>query len=395
MEPPLPPVAMGGQMDDAAPLPIIPLVLQVSPLPGSADWEELFYNPSPDVQNDPFAAAREFFLAQGHEVIVLACPNIAAFQAARPSGASFNSLAALPPWVFTEGYARLQEFALAAIAATTVVAVADDAPVIVAREGFATSLFKRYAEFPSVSLLSPSRAADLPVGPPSGPSSAASLPPGPPSFVGTSVGCPPVFGYAPVGLLPGVGTSRAAGFPAGPPPFGNAPVGLIPEVGIAPSDPSRQPDPDGVDVPASLATSLCVHPSHYGGYSSLSLHHNGWYNPVSPLCHGGASVSSAVCCYGGLPPNFQGRPSVGVFHGQHHYGGFPHSADHAPHVHPTDHVPQVVYGGHVTPHHGSPHVPALVGPHQGFPGVLLVSLAHEDLRSSSASDVTMSLSVAG
>ncbi len=68
--------------------------------------------------------------------------------------------------------------------------------------------------------------------------------------------------------------------------------------------------------------------------------------------------------------------------------------DHAPHVHPTDCVPQVVYGGHVPPHHGFPHVPALDGPHQGFPGASLVSLAHEDLHSSLALDVTMSLSIA-
>jgi hypothetical protein len=57
MEPPLPSVATGGQMDDAAPLTIVPLVLQVSPLPGSADWEELFYDPFPDIRNGPFAAA--------------------------------------------------------------------------------------------------------------------------------------------------------------------------------------------------------------------------------------------------------------------------------------------------------------------------------------------------
>jgi hypothetical protein len=96
-----------------------------------------------------------------------------------------------------------------------------------------------------------------------------------------------------------------------------------------------------------------------------------------------------------LPPNFQGRPSVGVFHGQHHYGGFPHSVDRAPHVHPAYCVPQVVYGGHVPPHHGFPHVPESVGPHQGFPGALFVSLAHENLHSSLALDVTMSLSVTG
>jgi hypothetical protein len=128
MEPPLPPFAMGGQMDDTAPLPIVLLVLQVSPLPESADQEEFFYDPSPDVQNGPFATAQEFFLAQGHGVIIFDCPDVTAFQAVHPSGASFNSIAALPPCVFTEEYARLQELALAAIAVATVVAVANDAP---------------------------------------------------------------------------------------------------------------------------------------------------------------------------------------------------------------------------------------------------------------------------
>ena len=40
-------------------------------------------------------------------------------------------------------------------------------------------------------------------------------------------------------------------------------------------------------------------------------------------------------------------------------------------------------------------MPIPIGPHQGFPYALVVSLAHEDLRSASASDVTMSLSVTG
>ncbi len=84
MEPPLPPVVMGGQMDDAAPLPTVPLVLQVSLLPGSADREELFYHPSLDVCNGLFAVAQEFFLAQGHGMIVLACPDIAAFSGGVP-----------------------------------------------------------------------------------------------------------------------------------------------------------------------------------------------------------------------------------------------------------------------------------------------------------------------
>jgi hypothetical protein len=322
MEPPLPPVAMGGQMDDAAPIPIVPLVLQVSLLPGSADWEEFFYDPSPDIGNGPFAAVREFFLAQGHGVIALDCPVIAAFQVVRPSGALFNSIAALPPQVFTEGYVRLQELALAAIAAATVVAVANDAPNDVVWEGFATSLFERYAEFLLVSLLGPSRAADLLVGPPSGPSRAASLLPGPPSFVGTSIGRLPVFSYAPVGLLPGVGNSRAVGLPAGPPPFGDAPVGLLPGVGITPSDPSRWPDPDGVDVPASLASSLQVNQSHYGGYSSHLFHHNGLKDPVSPFAMGEPLFHRPLVVMGGFLQIFKGAPLLGSSKGITIMGGF-------------------------------------------------------------------------
>ncbi len=54
MEPPFLPGAMGGQLDEADPLPIVLLVLQVSPLPGSSDPEEFFYNPLPDCLNGAF-----------------------------------------------------------------------------------------------------------------------------------------------------------------------------------------------------------------------------------------------------------------------------------------------------------------------------------------------------
>ena len=70
---------MGGQLY-AAPLPIIPLILQVSPLPGSTDREECFYDPSPDIGNGPIATAHAFFLAQGHDVLALNCLDIAGFK---------------------------------------------------------------------------------------------------------------------------------------------------------------------------------------------------------------------------------------------------------------------------------------------------------------------------
>ena len=83
-----------------------------------------------------------------------------------------------------------------AIAAATVKEVADAPQDNVVRGGFATSLFKRYAELPLVSSLGPSRAAN-----PSGHSNAASLPPGPPSSVAPSLGSPPVRSDAPAAVF--------------------------------------------------------------------------------------------------------------------------------------------------------------------------------------------------
>jgi hypothetical protein len=62
---------------------------------------------------------------------------------------------------------------------------------------------------------------------------------------------------------------------------------------------------------------------------------------------------------------------------------------------PPDDIPQIVYGSHGPPTHGFPHVPASVRPHQDFSSALFVTLAYEDLCSSLALDVTMSLSVPG
>ena len=312
MEPPVLPDAMVGQPFDAAPVRLIPLVPQVSPLLGSADQEEYFYDPSPDVHHGPFAATREFFLAQGHEVDTLECPDIAAFQAIRPPRVSFTSLADLPPRVFTEGYAILQELALAAIAGDLTVNMPDAPPDNVVQGVAATSLHERYATIPLVSSLGPSQLA-VAGHPPSG-----SLPSGPPSFIVRGV--------------------------------------------------SRRPDPDGINVCASLASSLQVRLSQYGGYSFRLYHHDGRFGGVSPLRHhGGASVSLAAGIYGGLPHTFQGHPSVGFFPDRYRYGGSLPLADGVPHDVAVHRVPQVVYGGQGPPRPGLPHAPASVGPHQSFP----------------------------
>jgi hypothetical protein len=94
-----------------------PMILQVSPLPGSTDREEYFYDPSADVDRGNFTAAQAFFLAQGHTVTIHDCANIAEFGATLPPASrivlsrtfrclssprgmlfSEHSLPALHPW---------------------------------------------------------------------------------------------------------------------------------------------------------------------------------------------------------------------------------------------------------------------------------------------------------
>jgi hypothetical protein len=118
MDPLDPSLPLGGTMErgaaDAAPPPVVLLVLQVSPLPGSTDREEYFYEASPDDRNGPFAAARALFSVQGHVVAIHDCPDISAFQAVRPFGLVLRPLANLPSRVFVEGSKALQALALAA-----------------------------------------------------------------------------------------------------------------------------------------------------------------------------------------------------------------------------------------------------------------------------------------
>jgi hypothetical protein len=165
MEPPLPfGVQMEGGDPEVAPPHVVPLVLQVSPLPGSSDWEEYFYNASPDNRHGSFAAARAFFSAHGHTLVVHEFLDIAAFQAARPFGLALCSLANLPPCIFAEGYETLQALALA----TTAVPVVPAAGAATNLGGvFLSSLIDRYVDIPLVLLLTPSLPeVDLP-GPPS------------------------------------------------------------------------------------------------------------------------------------------------------------------------------------------------------------------------------------
>jgi hypothetical protein len=170
-----PSLPLGGMMErgaaDAAPPSVVPLVLQVSPLPGSTDREEYFYEASPDNCNGPFAAACAFFLVQGHVVAVHNCPDIAAFQAACLFGQALCPLANLPSCIFSKGYEALQALALAAT--PVLAAPAAGAP----QEGgrlFLSSLMDCYANIPSVLLL----VRSLPRG----------GPPGPTSLVGASYG---------------------------------------------------------------------------------------------------------------------------------------------------------------------------------------------------------------
>jgi hypothetical protein len=239
MEPPLLPGAMGCQLDEADPLPIVPLVLQVSPLPGSSDPEEFFYDPSPDCLNGAFAAAQAFFLDNGHSNIVHDCPDVAAFQASHP-GISLFPLADLPAPVFGRGYELLQEAALAAVAALEEadrVAAAAIAPAI--EQPAASTLMAHYAEIPSVS-----------------------------SFP----------------------RSSASHHLRGSPSIANALSGGL-----------DYPDPDGLVHPLPV-DDYC---SHHGGHSSCSLRAYDdpppAYPPVSPLCHGGLSISSGHQIYGGFP----------------------------------------------------------------------------------------------
>jgi hypothetical protein len=206
MEPPLLTCAPMGGPRDIAPPPVVPLVLQISPLPGSSDREEFFYDHSLDNGHGPITAAHKFFLGQGHEVIVHACPDISAFQAAHLFAITLCPLGNLPPHVFTKGYARLQELAIAVAVAALEFPPAPTEGI--ALDDLCTSLINCYVDIPSsVSLL------------------VVSWPPVQPSGPTPAVGAFP-------GLLSVAGASYGG------------------------SHPSRRPDPEGFNIGTSLHSSL-------------------------------------------------------------------------------------------------------------------------------------------
>jgi hypothetical protein len=100
-------------------------------------------------------------------VIIHTCPDITAFQAVRPLLITLRPLSDVPPRVFTEGYARRQELAMAtAIAAPNDPAAPHELVEGVVLDDRRTSLIDRYADIPSVSSLAASRPRVLLPGPP-------------------------------------------------------------------------------------------------------------------------------------------------------------------------------------------------------------------------------------
>jgi hypothetical protein len=78
------------------PPPIVPLILHVSPPPGLSDLEEFYYD------SGTFVIAGTFFLAHGHQVTMLVCPDLDAFTAMSP-GTVVRPISALPTLVVLEG----------------------------------------------------------------------------------------------------------------------------------------------------------------------------------------------------------------------------------------------------------------------------------------------------
>ena len=63
---------------------LIPLVLHVSPLDNSPGQDEFFYDPFTRVDSGDFAAARTFFINNGHVVVFHDCPDTMSFQELYP-----------------------------------------------------------------------------------------------------------------------------------------------------------------------------------------------------------------------------------------------------------------------------------------------------------------------
>jgi hypothetical protein len=62
-----------------------PMILQVSPLPGTSDPEEFFYDPFANIKGRDFVAVWAFFIHNGYTVVYHASSNTMAFQELLPS----------------------------------------------------------------------------------------------------------------------------------------------------------------------------------------------------------------------------------------------------------------------------------------------------------------------
>jgi hypothetical protein len=93
------------------------LILQVCPPPGSLDPEEFYYNPSPDLSQGSFMATQAFFMANGHNVKSLECPDLNAFITASP-GTVIRRLSKILVLVFSKGGQLLIAQAIAGLTST-------------------------------------------------------------------------------------------------------------------------------------------------------------------------------------------------------------------------------------------------------------------------------------
>jgi hypothetical protein len=116
-DPPAPPFPTSVPPPLTAFHPIGPLILRVSPPPGSSNPKEFHYNLSTDVTQGSFAAAQAFFVANGHKVETLEFPDLDAIVAASP-GAIICWLSKLPVLVFSKGGQLLLAQVIAGLTST-------------------------------------------------------------------------------------------------------------------------------------------------------------------------------------------------------------------------------------------------------------------------------------
>jgi len=82
----------------------VPYVLQVSSIDAeSSEQDEFYYDPFADLDSSDFAAARAFFLHNGHAVIFHDCPDAIAFQELFLR-ASIAYISSLPDALIAEGH---------------------------------------------------------------------------------------------------------------------------------------------------------------------------------------------------------------------------------------------------------------------------------------------------